>query len=124
MKRVILICLLALVVSFYVTNVYAMCGMCGTGGAHTKDESTSSKTEEESKTVAVKNRVCPVTGDKIDEKSKASYTYKGKVYDFCCPMCIDEFKKDPQKYIKKIEKQGSEESKTKTKPKEEHQHNH
>lgn len=51
------------------------------------------------------NKICPVSGEKIDEKTKAAYEYKGKIYNFCCPACIDEFKKDPEKYIKKIEEQ-------------------
>jgi cytochrome c oxidase subunit 2 len=31
-----------------------------------------------------------------------SYAYEGKTYYFCCSQCIEEFKKDPQKYISKI----------------------
>ncbi len=54
-------------------------------------------------TVNVGNKICPVSGEKINEETKATYEYEGKVYNFCCPMCIDEFKKDPQKYIKKVE---------------------
>ena len=52
--------------------------------------------------VNVGNIICPVTGEKIVEKDKATYEYEGKIYNFCCPMCIDEFKKDPQKYIQKV----------------------
>ena len=48
-------------------------------------------------------------GEKIDEKMKATYEYEGKVYNFCCAMCIDDFKKDPQKYIKKIEEEKARE---------------
>jgi YHS domain-containing protein len=59
-------------------------------------------TDEVSKPIDAGNKICPVTGAKIDEKSKATYEYKGKIYNLCCPMCIDEFKKDPDKYIKKI----------------------
>ncbi len=55
------------------------------------------------KAVDVGNKICPVSGEKIDEKTKATYEYKGKIYNFCCPMCIETFKKDPQKYIKKVE---------------------
>ena len=55
--------------------------------------------------VDVGNTICSVSGEKIDEKTKATYEYEGKIYNFCCPMCIDEFKKDPEKYIKKIEEQ-------------------
>ena len=53
--------------------------------------------------VNVGNKICPVLGEKIDEGLKATYEYKGKIYNFCCAMCIEEFKKDPEKYIKKIE---------------------
>ena len=28
--------------------------------------------------------------------------YNGKVIGFCCPDCVDEFKKDPEKYMKTI----------------------
>jgi len=61
------------------------------------------------------NRVCPVSGEKIDEETKATYEYEGKIYNFCCPMCIDEFKKDPQKYINKVEEELRAESKEKAK---------
>ena len=53
----------------------------------------------------VGNTICPVTGDVIDPKTGVTYEYEGKVYHFCCPMCIEPFKKDPQKYIKIIEEQ-------------------
>jgi YHS domain-containing protein len=50
----------------------------------------------------VGNKICPVTGEKIDPKTKVTYEYDGRVYNFCCGMCVDPFKKDPQKYIKKV----------------------
>ncbi|MBU4251943.1 MAG: YHS domain-containing protein [Candidatus Omnitrophica bacterium] len=53
--------------------------------------------------VNVDNKICPVSGEKIEEKMKAVYEYKGKIYNFCCASCVDDFKKDPQKYIKKVE---------------------
>lgn len=47
---------------------------------------------------------CPVMGGKIN---KAVYAdHEGKRVYFCCGGCIDEFKKDPAKYVKKIEDQG------------------
>jgi len=51
------------------------------------------------------NKICPVTGEEIDEKYKATYEYKGKIYNFCCENCVEVFKKDPQKYIKKTEEE-------------------
>jgi YHS domain-containing protein len=67
------------------------------------DPADTKVTSEVSKPIEVGNNICPVTGEKIDEKTKATYEYEGKIYNFCCTMCIDDFKKDPQKYIKKIE---------------------
>lgn len=61
--------------------------------------------EEESKTevVNVGNKICPVSGEKIDEEKKLTYEYEGKIYNFCCKACVKDFKKDPQKYIEKLE---------------------
>jgi YHS domain-containing protein len=49
----------------------------------------------------VGNKICPVSG----EKMKATYEHEEKIYNFCCPMCIEEFKKGPEKYIKKVEEE-------------------
>lgn len=64
--------------------------------------------------VIVGNKTCPVSAEKIDEKLKVTYEYQGKIYNFCCTACIDEFKKDPEKYIKKAEEEKMQE-KTKQK---------
>ncbi len=48
------------------------------------------------------NQFCPIqTENKIDPKGK-TYTYNGKIIGFCCPDCIDDFKKDPEKYMAKL----------------------
>jgi YHS domain-containing protein len=49
---------------------------------------------------------CPVMGGKIDKKVFADYDGK-RVY-FCCPGCIETFKKDPAKYLKKMQEAGEE----------------
>ena len=54
----------------------------------------------------VGNKICPVSGEDINESTKATYEYEGKIYNFCCPMCINAFKKDPQKYIKIVEEEA------------------
>ena len=69
------------------------------------DEQKQADTGTSEKATNVGNAVCPVSGEKIDEKIKATYEYEGKIYNFCCAMCIDEFKKDPKKYIKKGEEE-------------------
>lgn len=50
------------------------------------------------------DKICPVSGEKIHEKTAATYKYEGKTYNFCCPMCIEEFKKNPAKYIERMGK--------------------
>jgi YHS domain-containing protein len=52
---------------------------------------------EESAATAEPAKVCPVMGGEAVKDYSAEY--EGKVYYFCCPSCIDAFKKDPKKYI-------------------------
>ena len=47
---------------------------------------------------------CPVLGGKIDKKFYIDY--RGKRVYFCCNGCDAEFKKDPEKYMKKLQEQG------------------
>lgn len=47
---------------------------------------------------------CPVTGDPIDKKLYVDY--QGKRIYVCCQDCITAVKKDPGKYIKKLESEG------------------
>lgn len=44
--------------------------------------------------------LCPVMGN--NASNEYFYTYKDKTYYFCCPMCVEKFKKEPEKYISKI----------------------
>ena len=71
-------------------------------GADMSHEGGGKAPQEKSAVVDAGNKICPVTGEKIDETTKVTYEYKGNVYNFCCPMCIDKFKKEPQKYIDKV----------------------
>jgi YHS domain-containing protein len=45
--------------------------------------------------------ICPVMGTKMKKaKAYAKMDYKGKTYYLCCRHCVEEFKKNPEKYIK------------------------
>lgn len=46
--------------------------------------------------------ICPVMGG--EASPEYSYDYEGETYYFCCPSCIEEFKKNPVKYTGKIKK--------------------
>ncbi len=47
---------------------------------------------------------CPVMAGKIDKTIYADY--QGKRVYFCCSSCLDEFKKDPDKYMKEMREKG------------------
>jgi len=49
---------------------------------------------------------CPVMGGKIDTKVFADY--QGKRVYFCCTGCLEDFRKEPDKYIRKLESEGVE----------------
>lgn len=49
---------------------------------------------------------CPVMG--YQPNAELYTDYKGKRIYFCCASCPEEFKKDPEKYLKKLKEQGVE----------------
>ena len=62
------------------------------------------KIEGVGETVAKLQTTCPVMGGKINKKQ---YTdVKGKRIYVCCPGCIGKIEADPEKFIKKLEKEG------------------
>jgi YHS domain-containing protein len=48
--------------------------------------------------------VCPVLGGAIDKRLYVDY--KGYRIYFCCDGCPEEFKKNPEKYMKKLRESG------------------
>jgi len=47
-----------------------------------------------------KKHTDPVCGMKVTESGAAAkYEYKGKMYYFCAPGCMNSFKKEPEKYL-------------------------
>ena len=72
---------------------------------HTSEEAAG---EQREAVVEVGNKICPVSGDKIEEIEEGAALKvedKGKVYNLCCKACMKDFKKDPDKYIQKIEEE-------------------
>jgi YHS domain-containing protein len=49
------------------------------------------------------NKFCAVEGKGHDVDPKVTTVHNGKTVGFCCADCVDEFKKDPEKYVKKME---------------------
>jgi len=49
------------------------------------------------------NKFCAVEGKGHEVDPKVTTVYKGKTIGFCCRDCIDEFNKNPEKYVKGLE---------------------
>jgi YHS domain-containing protein len=113
----IVLAALVLVGGFSRLSFAMMCGGSDGHSQHTQVAQSSSSehgheamrdTQPSSKeAMNVGNKICPVSGEKVGQSGMepANYEYQGKVYNFCCPACIDEFKKNPEKYIQKIKEQ-------------------
>jgi len=55
--------------------------------------------------VEVGNKICPVSGEEIGGMGKGvEVVYKGKTYMLCCAACKKDFDRNPEKFIKNIEK--------------------
>lgn len=49
-------------------------------------------------------KTCVVSGEKLGEMGKPYvYQYEGREIQFCCKDCVKDFKKDPAKYVKKLD---------------------
>lgn len=65
-----------------------------------KPATDMSKMAETAVANATEQTICPVMEGAI--KKDLFVEYKGKKVYFCCPGCVDEFNKDPEKYIKDL----------------------
>jgi len=65
-----------------------------------KGPTTKPSTTQPSKPV---NKWCAVEGKDHEIDPKVTVVYKGKTIGFCCKDCVEEFEKDPEKYVKKME---------------------
>ncbi len=61
---------------------------------------------------------CVVSGEKLGEMGDPYvWEYQGREIKFCCKGCVKDFKKDPAKYLKKIEAAEKKAKDKKEKPK-------
>jgi YHS domain-containing protein len=72
---------------------------------------TQASPVSQEKAVNAGNNICPVTGGTIPKDSNVTYEYKGVIYNFCCSDCVNAFKKDPEKYIKKVQEEADSQKK-------------
>ena len=54
-------------------------------------------------TAEIAQKLCPVMGNPIDKDIYVDHNGR-RVY-FCCEMCVEQFKKEPEKYLKKLGEQ-------------------
>src|SRR5882724_633598 len=60
------------------------------------------KTDAKAKPYPLKT--CVVSGEKLGEMGKPYvFTHEGREVQLCCKDCLKDFKKDPAKFVKKIE---------------------
>jgi YHS domain-containing protein len=52
---------------------------------------------------AIEQKVCPVMGSAINKELFVDH--EGRRIYFCCPACVEPFKKEPAKYIKILDEQ-------------------
>lgn len=73
------------------------------GGYHPLYANNDAETSEEIKKGMIKigNKTCPVSGNKVDSMGEPfEHKYNGKIYNLCCPACVKDFEKDPEKFSK------------------------
>jgi YHS domain-containing protein len=59
-------------------------------------------------------KTCIISGDKLGEMGDPFvYAYEGREIKFCCKGCLKDFKKDPAKYVKKIDEEAAKAKKAK-----------
>jgi len=72
--------------------------------AHDEDDAEAAASRPTSAPTGHAQTACPVMDGKIDKKFFADY--KGQRVYFCCAGCIEPFKKDPEKFVKKMKAAG------------------
>jgi ubiquinone/menaquinone biosynthesis C-methylase UbiE/YHS domain-containing protein len=96
-------------ITMIVFTLAVFIGTCKSGQAAKSDIAEPSKTATKMVDSSAVPKLspqttCPVMGNPIDTTQYVDY--KGKRIYVCCAMCIASVKKDPEKYIKKLEEMG------------------
>jgi YHS domain-containing protein len=80
-------------------------------GASTATESPAAKMPEgfeklsaSDQIAALKQKICPVSGEKLGEMgTPIKVSVKGRDVFLCCPSCKEDIEKDPDKYLAKLD---------------------
>ena len=65
------------------------------------------RAEEKSTAKPYPLTTCVVSGEKLGSMGKPfAYDHEGREVRFCCKNCVKDFKKEPAKYLKKLDDAG------------------
>jgi YHS domain-containing protein len=105
-------------IAVVVVVLMAVCALAGVAMAQDKTKEAPATTAAMTAVTpavpeVVGNKVCPVSGMTIAaaDLGKNTVEYKGKVYNLCSTACKDEFTKDPEKYVAKVNEEMAAEKK-------------
>ncbi len=100
--------LLVIIAGLFILGIGKIVLAMSCGDHNSSQQLVASPNGNEPAAINVGNKICPVSGEKIGEGNSvdaATFEYQGKIYNFCCAACIEEFKQNPDKYIKIVEKE-------------------
>lgn len=81
-------------------------GIFISGAVHAAPDTAAGSTKQQKAAIVdVGNKICPVSGEKVDGKN--FYEYNGKRYGLCCPMCADTFEAYAKKYSAIADKEAA-----------------
>jgi YHS domain-containing protein len=78
-----------------------------TASCNKQEEKSASTTKSESASKPYPLEACLVSGEKLGSMGDAIIiNHEGQEIKFCCDSCVPKFKKDPAKYLSKLEHAG------------------
>lgn len=86
MRSMILIACAALVIAF------------AAAGCRKAEQASQGATE-----TVIAQKTCPIMGGAIDKDFFVEH--EGRKIYFCCAACVEAFKEDPEKYVKKVDEE-------------------
>lgn len=91
-------------VSQSILTTFTLAGLLSLAG-NTLAADSSGAIKKAPKAKAYPLTTCVVSGEKLEGDMGQSYvfTHEGREIKLCCKSCLKDFKKDPAKYVKKLD---------------------
>ena len=74
---------------------------CAQESPKVKHKKANTSAKSNAKSMKFANAEDPICHMPTEPDMKDTAVYKNKTYGFCSPLCKDEFKKNPEKYVQK-----------------------